>query len=576
MGKLSQYMNQNTAKLKQVYVRYIGTILCAGVISILAVISESKNYYDMTLDSVMVVFAIWLAGNFFVESVWKPSVEYNRAIVCKRVIGYAVALVIAIGFKVISYLLEEEITDTWGIIALLFDSILCIYIVSMIGLAFYFLIREQGIGVPAYIGRAGFALLRALGVFFVLNIVAILILQIINSLLFEFDFWDMEEYVQILLAGFVYFPVCLMAVSDTSEDNSTFTKKFVSYVLMPCVWIAMLIIYLYVIKIFVKQEIPSNEIFSICQWLFLYGAPVWMMEYAFLEERDTKYKKLVMWTKYIYAPFILLEIYAIGVRIAAYGLTESRYGAVLFILAQMSYIFWEQFCRLFARLRKKPSEQEYGNGYEGIILVLLALCFIALLLPFGNAMYLSYTSQKNRLNRYLESDKVAAGEAYRYLKHNPYGEKYLDKTFTKDEIAELESAEYCEDPYGIDWNNVNIHANPLKEGMNIGPDYNTLYKAFLRLNAVRSFDDFSDVDIQIGDTGSIIEGVDLTDCVRYYAELDEKRESAKDYDQDEKEGIYEMQVDHDRKLIIYSISFSYTYGMKEIRYFDFDGYLLEK
>ena len=574
MGKFAQYMNQNTARLKQVYVRYIGTVLCAGVISILAVISEAKNYYDKTLESVMIVFAIWLAGNFFVESVWKPSIGDNQAIVRKRVIGYAVALVIAMGFKIISYLLEEEIIDTWGIIALIFNSILCIYIVSMIGLSLYFLIREQKIGVPAYIGRAGFALLRALGVFFVLNIVAILILQIINSLLFEFDFWDMEEYIQILLAGFVYFPVCLMAVSDTSEDNSTFTKKFVSYVLMPCVWIAMLIIYLYVIKIFVKQEIPSNEIFSICQWLFLYGAPVWMMAYAFLEGHDTKYRKLVMWTKYIYAPFILLEIYAIGVRIAAYGLTESRYGAVLFILAQLTYIFWEQLCRLFARLRKKPSEREYGNGYEGIILVLLALAFIGLLLPFGNAIYLSYTSQKNRLNKYLESDKVAAGEAYRYLKYNPYGDKYLDTTFTEEQIAEFESSDYYESLDKIDWNYVSIYSKPLEDGLTIGPDYNMLYTVYLKLDAIRNFDDFSDVDITVGD--SEITGVDLRDCIRYYAELDEKQENTPDYEQDEKECLYEIQIDPNRKLIIYTIRFSYTYGMEEIRNCDIYGYLLEK
>lgn len=574
MGKFAQYMNQNTAKLKQIYIRYIGTVLCAGVISILAVISESKNYYDKTLESVMIVFAIWLAGNFFVESAWKPSIEDNQAIVRKRVIGYAVALVIAIGFKVISYLLEDPAMDIWDIKQLIFGSILYFYIISMVGLALYFLIREQGIGVPAYIGRAGFALLRALGVFFVLNIVAILILQIINSLLFEFDFWDMEEYIQILLAGFVYFPVCLMAVSDTSEDNSTFTKKFVSYVLMPCVWIAMLIIYLYVIKIFVKQEIPSNEIFSICQWLFLYGAPVWMMAYAFLEERDTKYKKLVMWTKYIYAPFILLEIYAIGVRIGEYGLTESRYAAILFIIAQLIYIFWEQLRTLFAKLRKQPCEIKYGENYEGLILVLLVLCFIGLLLPYGNAEYVSYVSQKNRLLTYQESDKLTAGEAYRYLKNNPYGEKYLDTTFTEEQIAEFESSDYYESPDKIDWNYVSIYSKPLEDGLTIGPDYNMLYTVYLKLDAIRNFDDFSDVDITVGD--SEITGVDLRDCIRYYAELDEKQENTPDYEQDEKECLYEIQIDPNRKLIIYTIRFSYTYGMEEIRNCDVYGYLLEK
>lgn len=574
MGRFSQYVNQNMTRMKQVYVRYIGSIFCAVVISILAIIHEAKNYDDENCETLMMVFAIWLAGNFFVESVFRFSTEDNRAIWKKRVIGYVSGLVIAICFKVVSYLLEYTIEDTWEIKELLFGSCLYIYVISMVGLSLFFLIREQKIGVPAYIGRAGFSLLRALGVFFVLNIVAILILQIINSLLFEFDFWDMEEYIQYLLAGFVYFPVCLMALSDTREDNASFTKKFVAYVLMPCVWIAMIVIYLYVIKIFVKQVIPSNEIFGICQWLFLYGAPVWMMAYAFLENRDTKYRKLVMLTKYIYAPFILLELYSIGVRIGEYGLTESRYAAVFFIIIQIIYIFWEQLCALFAKIRKKEYEKKFAKGYEGLAIVLLVICFIGLLLPYGNAMYLSYMSQKNRLITYQEHDKVAAGEAYRYLKTNPYGKKYLDKKFTEEEIDLFESEEYYKDQYDMDWNYVRIYENPLEEGMTVGPNYQTLYKVYEKLNEKRTLDDFADVDISVGDR--VIEGVDLRDCIAYYVKLEETKENDIVSDSETMSPLYEMQLDADTKLIVWNISFSYTYNLKNIKNFEVYGYVLEK
>lgn len=56
---------------------------------------------------------------------------------------------------------------------------------------------------------------------------------------------------------------------------------------MPCVMIAMAIIYIYIIKIFVTWEIPSNEIFNICSVLFAIGAPIWTMAYAFTKDKKT-------------------------------------------------------------------------------------------------------------------------------------------------------------------------------------------------------------------------------------------------------------------------------------------------
>lgn len=108
-------------------------------------------------------------------------------------------------------------------------------------------------------------------------------------------------------------------------------------------------------KIFVTQEVPSNEIFSICASLFAIGMPIWMMASGFVEEKSSRYKKLIHITKYIYAPFILLEIYSMSVRVKAYGLTEQRYAAWMFILLQVIYILWEKIYARYARLagRKK-------------------------------------------------------------------------------------------------------------------------------------------------------------------------------------------------------------------------------
>lgn len=101
-------------------------------------------------------------------------------------------------------------------------------------LAIYVLLRQQKLDLPHCIGRIIFALLRAVGVYLVLNIAVILILEIIDALLVDIDTFRVELNIQLMLSALAYFPTCLLAVSDTSEDNAAFTKKFVSYVLLPC------------------------------------------------------------------------------------------------------------------------------------------------------------------------------------------------------------------------------------------------------------------------------------------------------------------------------------------------------
>lgn len=197
-------------------------------------------------------------------------------------------------------------------------------------------------------------------------------------------------------------------------------------------------------KIFVTQEVPSNEIFGICASLFAIGMPIWMMASGFVEEKTSRYAKLISITKYIYAPFILLEIYSMSVRVKAYGLTEQRYAAIMFILLQIIYILW-------------------NRHYENLILVFVGCLLIGLLLPFGNASYLSYQSQKNRFVKNQTSDKEVAAEAYDYLRGNAYGRRYIKTNLTEAEQDELHNMLYDRDSED-QWKSVYFNAYPIEEG----------------------------------------------------------------------------------------------------------------
>lgn len=587
MGKVSNYINQNMAKFKQIYIRYAASIFCAFIISVVSIIANQKKGFD--IESIVTVCSIWLAGNFLVESVWKKTAEEAQKNKQKWLIGYGVTFVIAIVFENLSEILKAQKAD---IPNLIFESILYFYIACTVLLAIYVLLRQQQLDLPHCIGRIIFALLRAVGVYLVLNIAVILILEIIDALLVDIDTFRVELNIQLLLSALAYFPTCLLAVSDTSEDNAAFTKKFVSYVLLPCVWIAMFVIYLYVVKIFVTQEVPSNEIFGICASLFAIGMPIWMMASGFVEEKTSRYAKLISITKYIYAPFILLEIYSMSVRVKAYGLTEQRYAAWMFVLLQIIYILWEKIYARYARLagRKKTYNNQVDTGdtgteyaneinqtktqinwhYENLILVLVGFLFVGLLLPFGNAQYLSYQSQKSRLVKNRTLDMGEAAKAYDYLKTNAYGRRYLDNYLTEAEQDELHNMLYDRDSED-QWKSVNFYAEPIEEKGIIIDGYAKIYTMTAHWNEESTIENYENKTITVGD--SEYKNVDFTSCISYYKNLEDKRENQ---EINEKDIVYEIQVSDTEKLIITYISFEIDDEQTMIKRMFIKGYMLTK
>lgn len=587
MGKVSNYINQNMEKFKQIYIRYAASIFCAFIIAVVSIIANQKKGFD--IESIVTVCSIWLAGNFLVESLWKKTAEEAQKNKRKWLIGYGVTFVIAIVFENLSEILKAQKAD---IPNLIFESILYFYIACTVLLAIYVLLRQQQLDLPHCIGRIIFALLRAVGVYLVLNIAVILILEIIDALLVDIDTFRVELNIQLLLSALAYFPTCLLAVSDTSEDNAAFTKKFVSYVLLPCVWIAMFVIYLYVVKIFVTQEVPSNEIFSICASLFAIGMPIWMMAFGFVEENSSRYKKLIHITKYIYAPFILLEIYSMSVRVKAYGLTEQRYAAWMFILLQVIYILWEKIYARYARLagRKKTYNNQADTGdtgtehaneinqtktqinwhYENLILVLVGFLFVGLLLPFGNAQYLSYQSQKSRLVKNRTLDKEVAAEAYDYLRGNAYGRRYIKTNLTEAEQDELHNMLYDRDSED-QWKSVYFNAYPIEEGGLTIRGYEKIYGVDEHWRDESSVQEYESKTITAGD--NVYEGVDLTSCISYYKDLEDKNENQV---VDEKDKVYEIQISDTEKLIITYISFEIDEKQDKINRMFIKGYMLTK
>ena len=340
------------------------------------------------------------------------------------------------------------------------------------------------------------------------------------------------------------------------------------------------------------QEVPSNEIFGICASLFAIGMPIWMMASGFVEEKTSRYAKLISITKYIYAPFILLEIYSMSVRVKAYGLTEQRYAAWMFVLLQIIYILWEKIYALYAGQtdRKKTYTNQADTGYTGtehaneinqtktqinwhyenLIPVLVGFLFVGLLLPFGNAQYLSYQSQKSRLVKNRTSDMGEAAKAYDYLKTNAYGRRYLDNYLTEAEQDELHNMLYDWDSED-QWKSVYFYADPMEEGGLTIRGYEKIYGVEEHWRDESSVQEYESKTITAGD--NVYANVDLTSCISYYKDLEDENENQV---VDEKDKVYEIQISDTEKLIVTYISFEIDDEQTMIKRMFIKGYMLTK
>lgn len=455
MGKLQDKLSGQKGLIADIYSRYLVTICAFGLICLLGIVENNmdKAVSDF-LEHIFLILAVLGLGSLLVESLVQSMQEQKRARV--RIAGCVASGVLAIIWDIIARLIEDKPYDlAQSVIERVFIAYMC----TLGFLAVYYIITNTGLSLQAYGRTAVFNLIKMFFAFGAINLGCLLILFMFDALLFSLDIWDWIGNIELLITAVVYIPYALICVTDKTEDKSRFKRGFLRVALMPMILAATVIIYAYIVKILLGGK-TSNEIFGTCAWLFVFGAPIWEMAnygvFKDAEESKTNsvWNKIIVNMPYIYAPFILLEIYAIGSRIIQYGLTPDRYFAIVFIIFQLIYVGWKWIHRYIIK--------SDGNGKEKLIPVSLGLILIALLCPFFNFSYSCYASQKSRLNRYyadinklveavdenaLENGYILLSDedrrkvhtfvgAYDYLISDVRGEKYINKQYGKNVLKE--------------------------------------------------------------------------------------------------------------------------------------------
>ena len=530
--------------LKKLFEKYPLTLILIYLVTFIWAIFMDTDFVRKEWFQKILMFAIvWAPGSFFAEN----FLEKGK----KRIGTYVVTAVISYIFVHFAFL--DKFEDT------LIKWLVC-YISSLVAGSAFLIIKKSEKDFSEYVLKVAINVVKASFVYGIIALGIAMILWIFDVLI-----WDItSQYIgniEILIFGIFYSTEIIYSLINLDEEVNKFFKNLVKFVLMPLLISAFAIIYLYIIKILLLRDIPKNQIFRIATALFVVGGFIWTTMNYFKEE-GTIYKistKLPI----IFSPFILLQIYTMGIRIVKNGVTPLRYAGMVFVLFEICYI-------LVYILKKEK--------IQNLILVADVLLIITILVPGINAFDVSDFSQINNLKILSQKtdlndqDKAKINGAYYYLKDTKKGKNYIKDNLSQEQINQIKqfntsnSNNYRYRDYEYIYlnkkNNININGyNYLTTVESLNNDNKNFEKAF------------TDVKFRNNDNNKVV-SANLTNKVKEYIKIYENE--GKDKLEKYFEEHSEIQIDQNKKLVLYNFSIRYGETENEIDYYNIRAYLMER
>lgn len=546
-------------------------------------INSVKEAFNMFPLTTLIVFALTVIATFLIIGAdFSRSVEEMIAHICvigiftafgsflsealfsetkdlKRIIGYVIGFIIAIVFDRIidGEAVEEVILARW----------VSLYVIVCFLLAVYLLIKRAGLDFEKYSLNLVLNVKRATIIYGIVAIGFLILYAIFVTLILEDA--DFELYLRLLclFTGFYYVPVLLKAFGNEDAEDTKFNRAVFSKVLLPLLLVAMLIVYIYLVKIFLVTEVPKNQLFSILSMIFVFAFPIYVINKNYME-KGSFIDKVNRAIPYLYTPFIFLQIYSMGIRIKEYGLTESRYMAIVLIVFEVIAI-------ALAVIKNSKYLKE-------ILLVGVAISIVVLVSPF-NGEDMPLLSQKKIVDRYVaegkefdsltEYDKKKFAGAYQFIED--------EKELINPALSQLEKEKLSSyNSYRYSYNNsddsedreVYVSLYKKLDGLNIA-DYNKVYELPYTYN-----DDGTKIEYN-GD--SMYSSYDIN--ISFYVDLESYvKDLIKNYEISEAtaQRVFEEQtyvkIDNTKDLYLTEISFRYTKSSQKIENLRIEGFVLEK
>lgn len=531
------------------------TIICIFVLTLIYAICIGNKNVDWGIIGKITLFtAIFSSTSYLLEIL----IENKK----KALIYYVLTIIWSALLTICAF----TKSDVLGIknelfINLIIRFIIC-YLSSILILSVYFNCKKSGKTFESYITSVVVNIFKTSLIYNILAIGCAIIASIFIYLILNGTKYILIGRIEILLLGIYYVPTILYSFYKQDGEIGKFAKIIIKYVLGTLVMIAFAIIYIYIIKILVLRNIPSNQIFRIIATLFIIGLPIWTMCMS-LDEGKT-FDKINKNLPYLFIPFILLQIYSIGVRIGTNGLTEARYLCVMLITFEIIYTI----------IYIKNKSKTHIN-----LLVIIALIIISTVAPFVNMFRVSALNQFNILKKYDQKENLSKEEknkldgAYYFLRSSTIGKEYLRNYTMRNEPYSEYSLDLYQDNY------ININANTDSKYINI-EGYKKLYdiSAFnYGLSLYNNSNDYEEktlentfkkITFEISGLQDKID-VNMLNLVKKYIQMGDSLD--KNFDK-----VNEIIIDSNRKIILDSIYISYNETKDNVDNYSINGYLLEK
>ena len=543
MGKLKKIFSNISNSIKETYKKFPITIIIVYIITFIYAFGTDEFINNFEKEEWLAVLIIWAIGTLFVET-WTSKKSI-------RVVGIITTFGISLGFR-------EILNSETILFEDFFQRLLATYIMILPLLTLYKTIKNLKVEVKEY----GLKVLSNFGkcstIYILANLGILLVLFVFIELILNGNDGDIIYKTLILLLGCYYVPSLINAVTDMSSEVGKFIKVLIMYVFTPVGTFLIGILYMYIIKIIINGELLHNEIFFILSLTFAVMVPVVLLLKNY--DENGKIKKFTNVLIYLFIPFIFLQIFAMGTRISEYGITESRYMAILLIIVEIV---------LIALILIKNSKY-----LDKIILFVAVLTVISILSPL-NIENVTRMSQINRAKNIIDrtgnfstltdKEKEECKKAIIFIDSDD-NRKYILEKIDQETLNEIE--DYQINYYdNYDYEYGYVYAYESIDGVNI-EEYRTIYKLYEKSYNQK---DYGNYQIK-SQNDEIIIGVDFKNLIEQMIKADSINR------EDE---IFELHrwVDTNNeniKIYLTAINISYEKYTNEIESFSVDGYILVK
>ena len=199
----------------------------------------------------------------------------------------------------------------------------------------YLMMKNSKMPSDKYITQAFTNLLKVGIIGAIINIGIMLILALFSGLIYELEYTVFAKIEAIIIIAY-FIPTGIISLEKKEEENARFIYVLNNYVLLPLVTTATAIIYLYILKLIMTLKLPDTSIFGMLAALLIFGIPTVLMVLSY-EEKNT-FNKIADKLRYLFIPLLILQTYAITLRIKEFSFTDSRYAAVMLLIIGISAV----------------------------------------------------------------------------------------------------------------------------------------------------------------------------------------------------------------------------------------------